>query len=118
MRQFQTEPEVRLWFALRARRFAGAKFRRQKVIGPYIVDFASREPMLVVELDGDSHARREEYDGRRTAYLESLGYRVIRFGNRDVLTDLDGVLVLLEQALAASPLPTLSPEGERASEPT
>ena len=112
MRHDPTEPEQRLWLALRAKRFSGVKFRRQKVIGPYIVDFASRDPMLVIELDGDSHAGQIDYDERRTAYLEQQGYRVIRFGNADVMKNLEGVLTVIGAALA--PLPTLSPEGERA----
>ncbi|APW72782.1 MULTISPECIES: endonuclease domain-containing protein [unclassified Sphingopyxis] len=113
MRREQTEPETRLWLELRAARFQGIKFRRQKVIGPYIADFSSREPMLVIEIDGDTHAGREAYDRARTAYFEEQGYRVIRFTNRDVLTNMDGVLEQLASFLTP-PLPTLSPEGERA----
>ena len=112
MRREQTEPETRLWLELRAARFQGIKFRRQKVIGPYIADFSSREPMLVIEIDGDTHAGREAYDRARTAYFEEQGYRVIRFTNRDVLTNMDGVLEQLASFLTP-PLPTLSPEGER-----
>ncbi|AMG74647.1 DNA methyltransferase [Sphingopyxis granuli] len=113
MRREQTEPETRLWLELRAARFQGIKFRRQKVIGPYIADFSSREPMLVIEIDGDTHAGQEAYDRARTAYFEEQGYRVIRFTNRDVLTNMDGVLEQLASFLTP-PLPTLSPEGERA----
>ena len=113
MRREQTEPETRLWLELRAQRFQGIKFRRQKVIGPYIADFSSREPMLVIEIDGDTHADREAYDRSRTAYFEEQGYRVIRFTNRDVLTNMDGVLEQL-MMFRTPPLPTLSPEGERA----
>ncbi|UNK78467.1 endonuclease domain-containing protein [Sphingopyxis granuli] len=113
MRREQTEPETRLWLELRAARFQGIKFRRQKVIGPYIADFSSREPMLVIEIDGDTHAGQEAYDRARTAYFEEQGYRVIRFTNRDVLTNMDGVLGQLASFLTP-PLPTLSPEGERA----
>ncbi|MGB3319402.1 MAG: endonuclease domain-containing protein [Sphingopyxis granuli] len=113
MRREQTEPETRLWLELRAARFQGIKFRRQKVIGPYIADFSSREPMLVIEIDGDTHAGQEAYDRARTAYFEEQGYRVIRFTNRDMLTNMDGVLEQLASFLTP-PLPTLSPEGERA----
>ena len=112
MRREQTEPETRLWLELRAARFQGIKFRRQKVIGPYIADFSSREPMLVIEIDGDTHAGREAYDRARTAYFEEQGYRVIRSTNRDMLTNMDGVLEQLASFLTP-PLPTLSPEGER-----
>ena len=116
MRTQATEPETRLWLALRAKRFAGIKFRQQKVIGPYIVDFASRNPMLVSELDSDTHAGREAYDQRRTQFLETQGYRVIRFSNSDVMTNMEGVLLRISAATApvTAPLPTLSPEGERA----
>jgi len=113
MRREQTEPETRLWLELRGQRFQRIKFRRQKVIGPYIADFSSREPMLVIEIDGDTHAGQEAYDRSRTVYFEEQGYRVIRFTNRDVLTNMDGVLEQLMLFLTP-PLPTLSPEGERA----
>ncbi|MFN3818290.1 endonuclease domain-containing protein [Blastomonas sp.] len=113
MRVEATEPEIRLWLELRAKRFSGVKFRRQKVIGNYIADFASRTPMLVIEVDGDTHDGRDAYDAQRTRYLESQGYRVLRFTNYDVMTGMEGVLMVIEAAVQA-PLPTLSPEGERA----
>ncbi len=113
MRIEATEPEIRLWLELRAKRFAGVKFRRQKVIGNYIVDFASRNPMLVIEVDGDTHDGREAYDATRTKFLERKGYQVLRFTNYDVMTAMEGVLMVIEAAVQA-PLPTLSPEGERA----
>lgn len=114
MRREPTEPEQRLWFALRAKRFEHVKFRRQKVIGRYIVDFAARDPMLVIEIDGDTHAGREKQDAERTAYLEQQGYRLIRFTNGDVMTNLEGVLTAIAALVASPPLPTLSPKGERA----
>ncbi len=114
MRRAATGPEQRLWLELRAKRFAGAKFRRQVVIGRYIVDFACRTPcMAVVELDGDTHASSEAYDSARTLFLESKGYRVIRFTNSDLMTNLDGCLQTLERFLQLPLSPTLSPEGER-----
>jgi very-short-patch-repair endonuclease len=115
MRREPTEPEQRMWLALRAKRFANIKFRRQKVVGPYIVDFAAREPMLAVELDGDSHSSQVQYDAERTAFLERHGYRVVRFTNADVMGNLEGVLTSIGELVGMSPpLPTLSPEGERA----
>ena len=117
MRKAMTEPETRLWLQLRAARFQGVKFRRQKVIGAYIADFAANDPKLVVELDGDTHAGQESYDARRTAFLEAQGYHVVRFANVDVMMNLDGVLQRLEaviKGMRRPPLPTLSPEGERA----
>jgi very-short-patch-repair endonuclease len=122
MRAEMTEAEIRLWLELRAKRFDNAKFRRQKVIQDeqhrYIVDFACNDPKLVIEVDGDTHAGRDTYDVRRTAFLEAKGYRVVRFANLDVITNLDGVLRTVAEVIAESrdapPLPALSPEGERA----
>lgn len=114
MRLEQTEPEIRLWLQLRAKRFGSVKFRRQKVIGPYIANFASRDPMFVIELDGDSHGVQEEYDLRRSEFLEQQGYKVLRFSNRDVMENLEGALLTIAAAIEAAPLPILSPEGERA----
>jgi very-short-patch-repair endonuclease len=110
----QTEPEIRIWLALRGKRFAETKFRRQKVIGPYIVDFSCRNPMLVIELDGESHGTQVEYDEKRTEYLKRLGYRIVRFTNREVMENMEGVLESLAVLIETPPLPTLSPEGERA----
>ena len=117
MRREMTEPETRLWFELRAAHFRGIKFRRQKVIGPYVADFAANDPKLVIELDGDTHSTPADYDARRTALLEEQGYRVVRFTNTDVMTNMDGVLYRLDEIvdeMRRSPRPTLSPEGERA----
>nr|WP_236616806.1 endonuclease domain-containing protein [Sphingobium lactosutens] len=114
MRKGATEPEQRLWLALRAERLHGLKFRRQKVVGPFIVDFACRRPMLIIEIDGDSHASRREYDESRSAFLHQCGYRVLRFANHDVMTNMEAVLMSIVEAAGQPPLPILSPEGERA----
>ena len=115
MRREPTPLEQTLWLALRAKRFKGAKFRRQVVIGRYIVDFACRLPrMLAIELDGDTHGTQGAYDAKRTASLEARGYKVLRFTNHDVASNFEGVLTVI---LAALPLsPALSPEGEREKE--
>ncbi|MEZ5710905.1 MAG: DUF559 domain-containing protein [Blastomonas sp.] len=119
MRQEMAGPEMQLWLQLRAGRFEGIKFRRQKVIGKYIADFAANAPRLVIELDGDTHAGREDYDDWRTNELQAAGYTVIRFANRDVTSNMDGVLTKLAEIVRelrqTPPLPTLSPEGERAN---
>ena len=116
MRTQMTEPETRLWFELRAKRFGTVKFRRQKVIGHYIADFAANEPRLIVEVDGETHDADDEQDRIRTGYLERQGYRVVRFSNLEVMQNLEGVLMKLAMVIAEMrpPLPTLSPEGERA----
>lgn len=114
MRRELTPPERKLWYALRARRFGNSKFRRQVVIGRYIADFACRIPtMLVIELDGDTHASQQGYDARRDAALRERGYRVLRFSNADVNSNLSGVLTIIAEALAGPLSPALSPEGER-----
>ena len=91
LRTQSTVPEQLLWSLLRNRRLAGLKFRRQHPIAPYVVDYYCTDTHLVVELDGLSHEGRFVYDARRTAYLESLGNRVFRVSNDDVLSDLEAV---------------------------
>ena len=115
MRRELTDPERRLWHALRAKRLEGASFRRQVVIGRWIADFACRRPkMLVIEVDGDTHAGRETDDSERTASLHERGYQVIRFTNEDVMTNLDGVLTAIQRELGSPPLPDPLPaSGER-----
>ncbi|HYD38776.1 MAG TPA: DUF559 domain-containing protein [Allosphingosinicella sp.] len=97
-----TPPERALWHVLRAGRL-GIKFQRQVVLPPYIADFAARSERLVIELDGDTHAGREAYDEARTAALEERGYRVLRFSNSDVMTNLDGVTRAILVALGKDP---------------
>ena len=103
MRKSMTEPEMRLWLELRAKRFSGVKFRRQKVIEDErhkaIVDFASNDPKLVIEVDGDTHASRAERDAARTEFLGLKGYTVVRFANTDVMTNLDGVLLRIGEVI-------------------
>jgi very-short-patch-repair endonuclease len=105
LRRELTGPELKLWLELRAKRFERAKFRRQVVIGRYIADFACRNPMMIVEVDGDTHAERGEADQLRTEFLEDRGYRVLRFTNSEVMTNLEGVLFAIAEALRDSPSP-------------
>ena len=77
----------------------GMKFRRQHAIGNYIVDFCAIKQKLIIELDGSQHLEQEEYDHERTAYLESQGYKVIRFWNNDVMNDIHGVLRVIDVTL-------------------
>jgi very-short-patch-repair endonuclease len=94
LRATQTEVEQRLWQRLRNRQLNGAKFRRQQPIGPYIADFFCIDARVVVELDGSQHgeAPAQRLDQRRDKYLESQGYRVLRFWNEEVMDNIDGVL--------------------------
>jgi very-short-patch-repair endonuclease len=115
MRRAMTEPETRLWLALGGRRLSGVKFARQVVVGPYIADFCARTPRLAIEVDGDTHTDQSR-DDRRTSALARMGYRVIRFANSDIMTNVDGVLHDIGVALAATPHPTLSPPGRGLSD--
>jgi very-short-patch-repair endonuclease len=81
----------------------GEKFRRQVPMGPYVVDFVSHRSRLIVELDGGQHAVQMEHDRERTRWLESRGYRVIRFWNNQMLTETEPVLEAIALALAPSP---------------
>jgi very-short-patch-repair endonuclease len=109
LRRFSTEAEKRLWQALRSRRLAGFKFRRQVWLSGYVADFYCAEARLVVEADGGQHDGQREHDARRSAVLEREGFRVIRFWNHDVIDNLDGVLAGISQALTLPP-----PSGRRA----
>ena len=97
-----TEAEKRIWSKLRDRRLAGHKFRRQVPIGPYIVDFFCPDGKLIVEVDGGQHALDAARDEKRTNWLESEGYRVVRFWNNVVLGNTDGVLDAIARTLDSS----------------
>ena len=106
LRRNSTEAEKRLWGALRNRRLAGVKFRRQVIIDAFIVDFCCRSQKLVIEIDGGQHCEQSIYDDARTRAIERLGYRVIRFWNNDVLANIDAVLnAIAEELEGAAPSP-------------
>jgi len=110
LRTNQTDAEKRLWYHFRNRRLAGYKFRRQYPIGPFIVDFICLDQKLIIEIDGGQHALQSSEDERRTEFLVSSGYRVIRFWNNEVLLETDAVLTRVLEHLQGTPLtPTLSP---------
>ena len=79
----------------------GYKFRRQAPVGEFIVDFLCMEKPLIIELDGGQHAENTNYDGKRTEILNRRGFKVIRFWNNEVLTNLDGVLQMISQELGS-----------------
>jgi very-short-patch-repair endonuclease len=99
LRRDATEAENKLWRVLRNRQVDGVKFRRQVPIDRYFADFCWHDCMLIVELDGSQHAEQERYDAARTAHLEAKGYRVLRFANLDVLTNIEGVVEAIRAAL-------------------
>ncbi|WP_255565048.1 endonuclease domain-containing protein [Methylovirgula sp. HY1] len=109
-----TEPERKLWKALRWRLAVnGTHFRRQVPLGPYIADFCSHGAKLIIEVDGDQHGDDTSIarDAERTAYLNSLGYRVLRFSNHDVITAIDSVLDTIAAVFEMTPTPNPSPQG-------
>ncbi|HWT18612.1 MAG TPA: endonuclease domain-containing protein [Variovorax sp.] len=117
LRATPTDAEALLWHHLRDRRMADRKFRRQRPMGPYFVDFACVEAKLIVELDGGQHVEAAAYDENRTRFLQAQGYRVLRFWNNEVLTQTDAVRERILQALQEgnphpSPLPRAG-EGAR-----
>ena len=104
-----TPAEVKLWARLRAHRLEGVHFRNQHAIGNYVVDFCVLRQKLIIELDGSQHLEQEDYDRERTEYLESKGYKVVRFWNNDVMNDMDGVIRAIIQAMQSDhPLSTES----------
>jgi very-short-patch-repair endonuclease len=115
MRAQPTDAERVLWQRLRHDiSLSGSHFRRQALIGPFIVDFASRKAKLVIELDGGQHDTQRVADDLRTRWIEACGYRVLRFWNHDVLGNLDGVLNAIQCALTPTPDPSPQGGGERA----
>jgi len=99
LRRQQTPAERVLWNRLRNQ--VGNKFRRQHPIGDYIVDFVNLENKLIIEIDGGQHNQEQtrEKDAQRTEWLEGEGYRILRFWNNDVLTNIEGVDLLIRKAL-------------------
>ena len=91
LRRDSTAPERLLWSVLRGRQLGGLKFRRQHVIGPYVVDFACHEKRLVIEVDGRYHDVVASSDLHREAELERLGWRILRFANDDVESNAENV---------------------------
>jgi very-short-patch-repair endonuclease len=101
LRASQTSAEARLWYALRNRKLARWKFRRQHPIDRYIVDFAKIEGKLIVEVDGATHSTAIEVarDSERTRSLEACGFLVFRVTNTDVYENLDGVMEAIDRTL-------------------
>jgi very-short-patch-repair endonuclease len=122
LRTEQTDAEKVIWRELRGRRFGGFKFRRQHVIGAYVVDFYCAACRLVIEVDGDSHAGEdnEAADRVREADLEQRGLKLLRFWNTDVFDNLEGALEVIYEhcqkrldRASESPSPQPSPPQSR-----
>src|SRR3990172_12937668 len=99
LRKELTPAERKLWAHLRGDKLNEVNFRRQHAIGKYIVDFCSVKEKLVIELDGSEHIEQAEYDAERSRFLESRGYKVIRFWNNQIMNDINGVIRALILAM-------------------
>ncbi|MFO0761076.1 MAG: endonuclease domain-containing protein [Byssovorax sp.] len=104
MRKEPTAAEALLWKRLADSTVLGQKFRRQHVIDRFIVDFYCPTARLAIELDGPIHDDHREYDAARQATLESLGIRVLRFTNDEVMTSLDTITATIARALGQNAL--------------
>ncbi len=99
LRKNSTDAEKRMWSLLRNRQLVGYKFRRQHPIKKFIVDFACPEELLAIEIDGGQHVESKKVDDERTQFLETQGYRVLRFWNDQVLKETEAVLEVILKAL-------------------
>ena len=106
LRRNATDTERKLWRHVRSRQLGGHRFRRQQPLGPYIVDFVCLDKKLIVEVDGGQHAERIGRDEKRTAWLELQGFRVLRFWNSQVLTEIEEVKQAIMMALEDIPSPS------------
>jgi very-short-patch-repair endonuclease len=117
LRQASTDAEAAMWTHLRAKRFAGFKFRRQHPCGPYILDFYCAANRLAIELDGGQHFEiaAQRYDERRTAFLRERGISVLRFATDLVFREPIAVLEEIGRALGLfeDPSPRFAGRGDR-----
>ena len=95
LRANMTDAEQKLWKILRLRQMGGCRFRRQMVIGQYIVDFCCPQIKMIVEVDGGQHQQNRDYDNDRTRWLMSQGYKVLRFWNNQVLKKSEDVAAVI-----------------------
>jgi very-short-patch-repair endonuclease len=102
LRRSMTDAERKLWWHLRALLTKEFHFRRQATVGPYFVDFACHKERIVIEIDGSQHMARIRADAARTAFLNSQGYRVLRFWNNEVLQQTEAVMAAIHDALCAN----------------
>ncbi len=99
LRKNATPQEQKLWALLKTKQYKNLKFKRQQPIGPYIVDFICREKWLIIEIDGGQHNEDKNiiYDIERTKYLESKGFKVVRFWNNDIDNNIEGVFEIIDK---------------------
>jgi very-short-patch-repair endonuclease len=102
LRKNMPEPEKLMWTRLRAKQINGYKFRRQYSVGKYIIDFYCPEAKLAIEIDGDSHFTDEQiqHDCMRQKFIETKAIRFLRFTNKDIFENIEGVLFTIEKFLS------------------
>ena len=105
LRREMTDAERVLWSYLRHKKLEGRKFRRQESIGAYIVDFYCHEEKLIIEIDGSIHNLKTQkiYDEKRTSFLETNGYRVMRFTNKEIFMRIHEVLSKISEGFNRTP---------------
>jgi len=113
LRKNPTDAEKALWKHLRLRQAGGHKFRRQQIIGQYILDFVCLERRLIIEVDGGQHSEESAYDHERDKWLAERGFHVLRFWNNQVLKEMETVREVIQQALTNPPLLYPPPQGGR-----
>ncbi len=113
-----TDAERLLWHHLRTEEFAGHKFRRQHQLGNFVIDFVCLDAALVLEIGGSRHAGSAYDDAVRTRWLQEKGLHVMRFGNNEVLNNIEGVKLAIRDYLSRVQTPTRqsSPEGKGAQQ--
>lgn len=101
LRKKMTDAELSLWRTLRGRQLEGLKFRRQQPFGPFIVDFVSFERRLIIEADGSQHyyGDQKKKDLKRDMWLQEQGFKVLRFNDNEILTNVNGVVERILQCI-------------------
>ncbi len=111
LRRDMTDAEKSIWRILRLSQIDGHRFRRQVPLGRYIADFVCHDGRLIIEIDGGQHQVSALQEAERTRFLQDQGYRVLRFWNNEVLSNLEGVRATIAENLRCHPLPTLPHRG-------
>jgi very-short-patch-repair endonuclease len=109
LRRDMTDAEKSVWRILRLYQIDGHRFRRQVPLGRYIADFVCHGARLIIEIDGGQHQGSAPQEAERTRFLQDQGYRVLRFWNNEVLSNLEGVRATIAETLAVSPSPNPPP---------
>jgi very-short-patch-repair endonuclease len=113
LRNNLTDSERLLWERLKSKQVDGCKFRCQHPVYRYILDFYCHEKLLAIEIDGDAHKDRKDYDEYRDDFLKSMGVLTLRFSNHDVMQDIDAVICKIKAELLQGDSSRVPPPGDR-----